>query len=277
NYFQQPLITLEGNIPKSIGRLKSVSFFVVGSNMLNSMVPSSLYNLSYMSILGFEFNQLSGALPANIGLTLPNLKLFEISGNKFFGPIPGSLCNASKLQIIELAYNNLVGSVSTNLGYLLDLEVLNLGHNKLGRDLDFLMSLRNCSKLEVLIIAINQFEGVLPNFIGNLSTQLNALYLEGNQIFGTIPIAMQNLVNLILLHLDENLFTVEEANNIEDSRHIDVDMQKCLLSILNIGILCSLESPKDRMSMEEVIRELQSIKSAFISLGMHRGRPSRAQ
>ena len=61
-----------------------------------------------MSVLGFEFNQLSGALPANIGLTLPNLKLFEISGNKFVGPIPGSLCNASKLQIIELANNNLV-------------------------------------------------------------------------------------------------------------------------------------------------------------------------
>ena len=76
---------------------------------------------------------------------------------------------------------------------------------------------------------------------------------------------------------NDNEIEVEEANNIEDSRHIDVDMQKCLLSILNIGILCSLESPKERMSMEEVIKELQLIKSAFISLGIRKGRPSRAQ
>ena len=76
---------------------------------------------------------------------------------------------------------------------------------------------------------------------------------------------------------NDNEIEVEEASNIEDSRHIDVDMQKCLLSILKIGILCSLESSKDRMSMDEAVNELQLIKSAFISLGIHRGRPSRAQ
>ncbi|XP_030964849.1 probable LRR receptor-like serine/threonine-protein kinase At3g47570 [Quercus lobata] len=76
---------------------------------------------------------------------------------------------------------------------------------------------------------------------------------------------------------NDNEIEVEEANYIEDSKHIDVDMQKCLLSILNIGILCSLESPKERMSMEEVIKELQLIKSAFVSLGIRRGKPSRAQ
>ncbi|KAL0002287.1 hypothetical protein SO802_016068 [Lithocarpus litseifolius] len=76
---------------------------------------------------------------------------------------------------------------------------------------------------------------------------------------------------------NDNEIEVEEANNIEDSRHIDVDMQKFLLSILNIGILCSLESPKERMSMGEVIKELQLIKSAFISLGIRKEKPNRAQ
>ena len=60
---------------------------------------------------------------------------------------------------------------------------------------------------------------------------------------------------------------VEEANNTEDFRHIDVDMQKCLLSILNIGILCSLESPKERINMEEVIKELQMVKSTLLVRG----------
>ncbi|XP_065617873.1 probable LRR receptor-like serine/threonine-protein kinase At3g47570 isoform X5 [Quercus suber] len=76
---------------------------------------------------------------------------------------------------------------------------------------------------------------------------------------------------------NENEIEVEEANNTKDFRHIDVDTQKCLLSILNIGILCSLESPKERINMEEVIKELQLIKSTFVDLGIRRGRLSRAQ
>ena len=75
---------------------------------------------------------------------------------------------------------------------------------------------------------------------------------------------------------DDDNEIVEEANNIEDSRHIDVNMQKCLLSIVKIGILCSLEFPKERISIEEVIKELQLIKSTFVGLGIHRGRPSKA-
>ena len=65
---------------------------------------------------------------------------------------------------------------------------------------------------------------------------------------------------------NDNEIEVEEANIIEDYRHFDDDMQKCLLSILKIGILCSLESSKKRMSIEEVIKELQLIKSTFIGL-----------
>ena len=76
---------------------------------------------------------------------------------------------------------------------------------------------------------------------------------------------------------NDNEIEVEEADNTKDFGHIDVDMQNCLLSILNIGILCSLESPKERIDIEEVIKELQLIKSTFVGLGIRRGRPSRAQ
>ena len=41
-----------------------------------------------------------------------------------------------------------------------------------------------------------------------------------------------------------------EANSIGGFRQIDANIQKCLLSVLNIGIRCSMESPKERMSMD---------------------------
>ena len=41
-----------------------------------------------------------------------------------------------------------------------------------------------------------------------------------------------------------------EANSIGGFRQIDANIQKCLFSVLNIGIRCSMESPKERMSMD---------------------------
>ena len=49
-----------------------------------------------------------------------------------------------------------------------------------------------------------------------------------------------------------NEIEVDEENYVVDSWCIDTNMQKCILSILNIGILCSLESPKERMSMKSL-------------------------
>ena len=86
-------------------------------------------------------------------------------------------------------------------------EELRLGLNNVGGDLDFVTSLRNCSKLKVLSIALNQFEGVVPNSIGNLSTKLNELYLGGNKISGMILASLHNLINLISFCMEENLLT----------------------------------------------------------------------
>ena len=61
--------------------------------------------------------------------------------------------------------------------------------------------------MKVLAFIENQFEGVLPNSIGNLSTQLTGLYFGGNQISGTIPATLENLINLISLGMEENLLT----------------------------------------------------------------------
>lgn len=42
------------------------------------------------------------------------------------------------------------------------------------------------------------------------------------------------------------------------------DMEKTLLSVLKIGIACSRESAKERMNIEDVTKELHSIRSSFL-------------
>jgi serine/threonine protein kinase len=42
-------------------------------------------------------------------------------------------------------------------------------------------------------------------------------------------------------------------------------VEKCLISLFQIGLACSVESPKERMNIVDVTRELSIIKKGFIS------------
>ena len=55
----------------------------------------------------------------------------------------------------------------------------------------------------------------------------------------------------------------EEINN-ENYRQMTPKMQKCLVSVLEIGLACSVESPQDRMNMMDVTRNLHLIKADFL-------------
>ncbi|XP_040365852.1 probable LRR receptor-like serine/threonine-protein kinase At3g47570 [Rosa chinensis] len=51
---------------------------------------------------------------------------------------------------------------------------------------------------------------------------------------------------------------------------------KCILPTLKIGLACSEESPRNRISMEEVHRELHHIKNAYTNVDIRRERPRRS-
>ena len=200
---------LEGDIPREVCRLKNLTIVLSGANNLCGMIPSCIYNMSSLIELSLGLNNFTGYLPSNMFNSLPSLNSFEIGGNEFSGPIPISIANASALLFVELSQNNLVGQVPS-LGKLHDLQVINMEENKLGNnstmDLKFLKYLTNCSKLEMLSIADNNFGGHLPNSIGNFSIELDELYLGVNQISGKIPAELGHLANLILLTMELNNF-----------------------------------------------------------------------
>ncbi|XP_077229904.1 receptor kinase-like protein Xa21 [Tasmannia lanceolata] len=203
---------LEGSIPNELGRLVSLQELSLYTNKLSGMIPHSLYNISSMVLFVVAGNLLYGSLPQDLGLTLPNLEQLLVGGNQFTGPIPVSLANASGLTLIDFGNNNFSGSLPMNLGSLQDLNILSFESNQLGskgksNDLIFLTSLTNCSSLQQLLLDINYISGVLPNSIANLSSQLINLRLGRNQIFGSIPLGIENLVNLTALGMEENSLT----------------------------------------------------------------------
>ncbi|KAK6227827.1 hypothetical protein SCA6_000167 [Theobroma cacao] len=293
-----------GNIPDSLGQLRYLTSLGLGGNNISGTIPPSLYNLSSLAIFSLSENRLRGRLPSNLGLALPNLRRFQISVNFFSGSIPVSLSNASKLEFIEMVGNNLSGKLSVDFGGMQQLSYLNLGRNDLGSgepdEMRFIDSLANCSNLQDLDLSVNRFQGVLPHSSGNLSTQLLRLLLDSNQLYGTIPsglviqdsvgaymncscpnatstIVPRNkripshlrmaLANQVMDIVDPTLLNNggELAAENNRLRHSNSDrIKECLISVIRIGVACSMESPQERMEISNAVSELQMVKKALV-------------
>nr|XP_023894550.1 uncharacterized protein LOC112006505 [Quercus suber] len=65
----------------------------------------------------------------------------------------------------------------------------------------------------------------------------------------------------------------EEIYGIVNLCQMDAIVHKCLVPILQLGLACSMQSPKERMNMEEVTRKLHLIKNAYLSSRICRGAP----
>ncbi|XXG46734.1 hypothetical protein AAC387_Pa02g1505 [Persea americana] len=202
---------LDGSIPNDLSRLSKLRYFQVSVNKLAGVVPYPLYNISSIDTFILGGNQLHGSLPWDMGVTLPNLELFWGGGNQFTGQIPVTLSNASKLIEFDVGSNNFVGQVPISLGDLQNLSWLSLSQNQLGtraaNDLRFLTSLSNSSSLKELYLNDNSFGGTFPSCMVNLTTNLRNLYIGRNQLTGSIPFGIENLVNLIGLSMEDNFLT----------------------------------------------------------------------
>ncbi|CAM0913652.1 unnamed protein product [Alopecurus aequalis] len=145
-----------------------------------------------------------------MGNKFPQLQQLIMDNNVFHGHIPESLCNASMLEFVQLGANFLSGVIpkclGANMKSLSTLLLGSAGQLEARNDVDwgFISSLTNCSMLQYLTLGHNKLEGVLPNSIANLSTNLRFLSVKSNMLRGNIPDGIGNLVNLQYLYLDGN-------------------------------------------------------------------------
>ena len=93
-------------------------------------------------------------------------------------------------------------------------ELYNMLEANDGEGWEFVTSLSNCSKLQLLVISYNAaFTGQLPSSIVNLSTTLQILGLDNTGIWGSIPCVIGNLVDLPTL----GIFNTSISGEIPDS------------------------------------------------------------
>lgn len=94
---------------------------------------------------------------------------------------------------------------------------------------------------------------------------IDKMFEDGQNLHVFVDISFpNNLIQILDPHLvptrDEE--ATIECGNIGTFPSI---VEKCLVSLFRIGLACSVESPKERMNIVDVTRELSIIKKAFLS------------
>ncbi|KAH9733945.1 putative LRR receptor-like serine/threonine-protein kinase [Citrus sinensis] len=76
-----------------------------------------------------------------------------------------------------------------------------------------------------------------------------------------LPDHVMDIVDPILLNDDEVLVGTDNHGRSQTRTNSTLE---CLISMLRIGVACSMESPQDRMNITNVVHELQSVKNILL-------------
>ncbi|KAH8971048.1 hypothetical protein BDL97_02G122500 [Sphagnum fallax] len=216
---------LTGNLPSEIGSLSNLTVLDLHDNNFTGVIPN-LALLANLEILSLNGNAFSGSIEHVFqGLTAGLLVRVDLSSNQLTGCIPGlttgignysgfsgKLLNVSHnhiggyfnisnqfsfnvLSTLDLSYNNISGDISTLIlciqvnsylyGPLCSIETLLINNNHFSGKLpDFSTSLGPIINLD---LSNNQFSGIIPPSIWNISRNLTVLNLSGNNFFGNLP------------------------------------------------------------------------------------------
>jgi uncharacterized repeat protein (TIGR02543 family) len=230
--------SLDANNNGIIELTETATFVGIGANgwlaLTNSSITGTIRGIEYftgISYLALNGNQLSGAIPADLG-NMVSLKELQLYNNKFDGYIPATIGEMDSLEELWLNGNGFTGSIPAELFSMSSLRELYLNTNKLS---GFIGSFpeENESKLEILNLYSNQLSGPIPDYLCYL-TNLKELRLDNNHLT-SIPEDLGNLTKLRLIQLNNNELKGElpDLSNIDGPFSIRMEFNPELIGIEN--------------------------------------------
>ncbi|XP_058109121.1 probable LRR receptor-like serine/threonine-protein kinase At3g47570 [Magnolia sinica] len=201
--------SFSGSMPMNFGSLKGLTKLYLGGNRIgigkahDLSFLDSLTNCSRLQELDVGDNCLSGSLPDSMGNLSTQLRILWLGSNRIFGSIPSGIQNLVGLTTLRMEYNSLTGTIPIGVGKLNKVGRLSFGGNDLSEEIP--SSLGNITQLYLLDLFGNSLWGTIPSSLGNCTLQF--MYLQNNNLSGTLPRSLFSIPSLTELRFENNSFT----------------------------------------------------------------------
>jgi Leucine-rich repeat (LRR) protein len=222
------LVILSENQLKSIQGLgharETLEYVNLNKNQIDQTLPDDVFDLTNLKTLYLAFNQLTGPLPTMIG-KLTKLTEFYAFRNHLTGQLPSELGHLDKCQILGIGNNLWSGTLPTELNDMVNLRDLSI-HNNFIAGAVSASGDRESGAVEQQQQQHPGITGPLPSF-GNMP-YLTMLYLDGNELTGTIPSDFlrhnNNTDEKITVGLRNNKITGAIPKSLERFEKLDLDL-----------------------------------------------------
>ena len=165
---------------------KNMLFLDLHSNLLQGPLPSLICEMSYISVLDFSNNNLSGLIPQCLGNFSESLSVLDLRMNQLHGNIPETFSKGNFIRNLGFNGNQLEGPLPQSLINCRRLQVLDLGNNRINDTFPYW--LETLPELQVLILRSNRFHGHISgsNFQFPFP-KLRIMDLSRNDFSGSLP------------------------------------------------------------------------------------------
>ncbi|KAL8141185.1 hypothetical protein V2J09_007206 [Rumex salicifolius] len=232
-----------------------VSLLLLAHNLVGTLSPF-IGNLTFLSQLDLSNNSFRGEIPRQISY-LHRLQFLSLDTNYFEGEIPANLSRCLKLNYLFLGYNNLIGKIPTQLVTLPNWRMFVVIRNRLSGRLEDIGIGNMSTSIQALFLNDNRLEGSIPDDFARLKG-LSKVSLSGNLLTGNIPSSIFNLSNLKVLDLSRN--------KVYGRLPLDLDLRLPSLSTLYVSE-CSLTG-----QVPISISNLSNLVNLDISFNSFRGK-----
>lgn len=227
--------TFSGEIPPELGNLKNMKFLDLSRNNFTGGIPPEIGNATSLVGLYLNANSYTTIIPPELG-NLVNLKHLQIHGGHhagsnsdwpdgnpaYIGTLPEELGKLTNLRYVRMARNRITGGLPDGWKNAADLVVVEAERSSFDGAFPTIFT-EGVEKpyLRGILFDFNNFSGVIPPEISKFN--LGTFKFADNNLSGTIPEALFQMSNMIILTLSGNNLEGEiptDLSNLKNIRNI---------------------------------------------------------
>lgn len=209
---------LTGTIPSSIQQLSRLSVFNLSHNEIGGKIPPEIGKLANLTYLNLEWNIFNGSIPSTLG-RLQKLERLYLGKNKLRGSIPTEIGGIQRLGLLSLSQNKLSGQIPHSLGQLKQLRELYLDQNNLSGNIS--PNIGDCLRLEVLDLSNNRFNGNIPRTVAGLPNLQFFFNLSSNLLEGPLPLEISKMTMVQEINVAVNRLTGSVPSELESCTEVN--------------------------------------------------------